>query len=74
MYGVSAEHGQVNHGRRSQRPFPNSHAPLRQLGNWGKISVKQVPVGTTMRPGSRLMVAERKEEVVVDSVDDLHEA
>ena len=36
---------------------------------------KQVPVGTTMRPGRRLMEAEEKEEVaVVDSIDGPHEA
>ena len=39
-----------------------------------QVDVKQVPVGTTMRPGSGLKVAEEEEEevevvVVVDSID-----
>ena len=40
---------------------------------------KQVPLGTTMRPGSGLKLAEEEEEeeddvVVVDSIDSPHEA
>ena len=40
-----------------------------------KVPYKQVPVGTTMRPGSGLRVAEEEEVVVVvGSIDSPHEA
>ena len=55
-----------------------------ERSGWAKISMdcsrekifrKQVSVGTTMRPGSRLMVAEEGEVVMVlDIIDGPHEA
>ena len=37
----------------------------RHIGDINRFSHKRVPVGTTMRPGSGLMVAEEEEEEAV---------